>query len=447
MSKQKGPGGAIGKGGVNPAQVGDGLSVRVAAEQLLTIPIDDLVPYANNARVHSKAQIAQIRASLREFGFVTPVLVDFDNNIIAGHGRVEAARAEGLTEVPCVLVSNLTDAQRKAYILADNRLSETGAWDPQLLKIEFEGLEALKFDTGIIGFDAAHLDALQFGAGAEKPVEVSSYTRAAPGAGGGSTEPEETEEYRQFVEKFKHKLTADDCYTPEPVYTAVRDWAVEHYGLEGRKILRPFYPGGDYQGEEYPEGCVVIDNPPFSILTEICRWYNERNVPYFLFAPALTLFSVAAGDCNYVLSGVGVTYENGAVVNTSFVTNLGPWKIETCPDLHQAVETADEENRREAASELPGYVYPAEVLTAAAYKLSKYGQELRISAEDVSFIRALDAQREVKKAIFGSGFLLSERAAAERAAAERAAAERAAATKWELSDRERQLVRELGRGQ
>ena len=397
--------------------------------------------------MHSKAQITQLRASLREFGFVTPVLVDFDNNIIAGHGRVEAARAEGLAEVPCVLVSNLTDAQRKAYILADNRLSETGAWDPQLLKIEIEGLEALKFNTGIIGFDAAHLDALQFGAGAEKPVEVSSYTRAAPGGGEGSAEPEKTEEYRQFVDKFKPKLTTDDCYTPEPVYNAVRGWAVGHYGLEGREILRPFYPDGDYQGEEYPEGCVVIDNPPFSILSDICRWYNERNVPYFLFAPAMKLFSIASGGCNYVLAGVAVTYENGAEVNTSFVTNLGPWKIEACPDLRQAVKAADEENRREAAAELPGYIYPMEVLTAAAYKLAKYGQPLQIRAEDVSFVRALDAQREAKKAIFGSGFLLSERAAAERAAAERAAAERAAATRWELSDRERQIVRELGQGQ
>lgn len=168
MERVKGPRGAIGKGGVNPAAAGEGLAVRVAAEQLMLIPIDDLVPYANNARVHSKAQIASIRASLREFGFVTPVLVDFDNNIIAGHGRVEAARAEGLAEVPCVLVSNLTEAQRKAYILADNRLGETSSWDPQLLKIEIESLKALSFDAGIIGFDAAAVEAIQFGQPTQK---------------------------------------------------------------------------------------------------------------------------------------------------------------------------------------------------------------------------------------------------------------------------------------
>ena len=108
---------------------------------------------------------------------MTPVLIDFDNNIIDGHGRVEAARAEGMTEVPCVLVSNLTEAQRKAYILADNRLSETSAWDTEALKIELEGLEALQFDTGIIGFDAE----------AVKEIEVSGYTRAAPGQGESSS--------------------------------------------------------------------------------------------------------------------------------------------------------------------------------------------------------------------------------------------------------------------
>lgn len=459
MKKRKEPGGAIGKGGINPAPMEGNLTVRAAAEQLLMVPIDELVPYANNARVHTKAQIAQIRASLREFGFVAPVLIDFDNNIIAGHGRVEAARAEGMTEVPCVLVSNLTEAQRKAYILADNRLSETGSWDPQLLKLEIEGLEALNFDTGLTGFDMAAVESLQFGEpGPEKSVGVSSYTRAAPGTAGGgekpegaaagaggAPKPEETEEYRQFVEKFKPKLTTDDCYTPDNVYQCVKDWAVRRYGLEGREVLRPFYPGGDYQNAAYPEGCVVIDSPPFSILSEICRFYNERKIPYFLFAPTLTLFSVASGECNYLLINVTVTYANGAGVNTSFVTNLGEWKFESAPDLYQLVKAADEENRHEQAAELPGYVYPPEVLTAGACRLAKCGQSLRIAAEDMAFVRALDAQKKEKKAIFGSGFLLSERVAAERAAAERAAAERGAVTKWSLSERERRLVRELGR--
>lgn len=449
MGRRKGPGGVVGRCGVNPAPADGGL-VQVAAEQLLLVPIDDLVPYANNARVHSNAQIAQIRASLREFGFVAPVLIDFDNNIIAGHGRVEAARAEGLNEVPCVLVSSLTEAQRKAYVLADNRLSETGAWDPQLLKLEIEGLKALEFDTSVIGFDAAAVKALEFGPGEpEKPVEVSSYTRSAPGAGGDGVEPEETEEYRQFVDKFKPKLTTDDCYTPENIYQCVKDWAARHYGLEGAEILRPFYPGGDYQGAEYPEGCAVVDNPPFSILSEICRFYNERNVPYFLFAPSLSLFNIAAGECNYLPIDVTVTYANGAEVNTSFVTNLGCCKLEIVPELYHIVKSANDENCGRAGRGQANHIYPPEVLTPAAMRLARCGQFLRFSSEDMIFIRVLDAQRTTGKSIFGGGFLLSEPAAKEYVAANRAADEYAAtkcpAVKWELSDRERQLVRDLGR--
>lgn len=151
-----------------------------------------------------------------------------------------------------------------------------------------------------------------------------------------------------------------------------------------------------------------------------------------------------------MLTGVGVTYENGAVVNTSFVTNMGPWKIETAPELYQLVKAADDENRHEQAAELPGYVYPPEVLTPAAMRLARCGQSLRFSSEDMIFIRVLDAQRTTGKSIFGGGFLLSEPAAKEYISANRAADEYAAAkcpaVNWELSDRERQLVRELGRG-
>lgn len=172
METMKGPSGSVGSGGVNPAPRDEDLTVRVAAEQLLMVPIDDLVPYANNARVHSKAQIDKLRASLREFGFVTPVLIDFDNNIIAGHGRVEAARAEGMSQVPCVLVTNLTEAQQKAYVLADNRLSELASWDEPLLKMELENLSHLEFDTGVIGFDFGDDRLSGFGAQASEPADA-----------------------------------------------------------------------------------------------------------------------------------------------------------------------------------------------------------------------------------------------------------------------------------
>ena len=126
--------------------------VRVAAKGLPMVCIDELKPYENNAKIHGQEQIEQLRKSLREFGFVSPVLIDEDKNLIAGHGRVEAARAEGMTEVPYVTVSDLTEAQRRAYIIADNRLVETGEWDAARLKFEMEELSSLSFDTALTGF-------------------------------------------------------------------------------------------------------------------------------------------------------------------------------------------------------------------------------------------------------------------------------------------------------
>lgn len=113
---------------------------------------EKLVPYINNARTHSPAQICKLRASIREFGFISPVIIDKDYGIIAGHGRVEAALAEGIAEVPCVLADHLTEVQKKAYILADNRMAMDAGWDEELLKIEMEGLQAADFDVSLTGF-------------------------------------------------------------------------------------------------------------------------------------------------------------------------------------------------------------------------------------------------------------------------------------------------------
>jgi len=132
--------------------------VRVAVKDLPTIRIDELIPYENNAKIHGPDQIEQLRRSLREFGFVSPVLIDEDKNLIAGHGRVEAARAEGMTEVPYVTVSDLSEAQRRAYIIADNRLAEAGEWDAARLKFEMEELNSLSFDTALTGFDGRDRD-------------------------------------------------------------------------------------------------------------------------------------------------------------------------------------------------------------------------------------------------------------------------------------------------
>lgn len=131
-----------------------------STERLEKVNIDKLVPYARNARTHSKEQILQLRSSLREFGFVNPVIVDKDLNIIAGHGRVLAAKEEGITEVPCVFVEHLTEAQKRAYIIADNRLALNAGWDTEMLSVELAELQGVDFDLSLLGFDDSELNKL-----------------------------------------------------------------------------------------------------------------------------------------------------------------------------------------------------------------------------------------------------------------------------------------------
>lgn len=127
-------------------------------------PISELIPYANNARTHDDAQIARIAASINEFGFTNPVLIDGDSGIIVGHGRIMAARKLNMATVPCIELSHLTPTQKKAYIIADNKLALNSGWDEELLKLELIGLEDLGFDLDLTGFDAEELDEL-IGAG------------------------------------------------------------------------------------------------------------------------------------------------------------------------------------------------------------------------------------------------------------------------------------------
>lgn len=124
------------------------------------IDIDKLIPYARNSRTHSKEQILKLRSSIREFGFVNPVLVDGKYNIIAGHGRVIAAKEEGIESVPCVFIEHLTEAQKKAYIIADNRLALDAGWDMEMLKIEIEDLKCSDFNIDVIGFGQEELETL-----------------------------------------------------------------------------------------------------------------------------------------------------------------------------------------------------------------------------------------------------------------------------------------------
>lgn len=128
--------------------------------EMQLVPITKLVPYVNNARTHSPEQINKLRSSLREFGFINPVIIDRDYGVIAGHGRILAAKEEGISEVPCVFADHLTEAQKKAYIIADNRMAMDAGWDEELLRVEIESLQAADFDPLLTGFDEKELSKL-----------------------------------------------------------------------------------------------------------------------------------------------------------------------------------------------------------------------------------------------------------------------------------------------
>jgi ParB family chromosome partitioning protein len=137
-------------------------AVRVRFEnfptmKIETLPTEKLIPYARNTRTHSDEQVAQIAASIREFGFTNPILIDGQDGIIAGHGRVMAARKLGLNEVPCIRLGHLTDAQRRAYIIADNKLALNAGWDEELLAVELADLREMDFDLGLTGFSETEL--------------------------------------------------------------------------------------------------------------------------------------------------------------------------------------------------------------------------------------------------------------------------------------------------
>lgn len=131
--------------------------------QIEHLPVDGLIPYARNSRTHSPEQVAQIAASIREFGFTNPVLIDADGGLIAGHGRVMGARQLGLATVPCIRLGHLSDAQKRAYVIADNKLALNAGWDEDMLALELRDLQALDYDLALTGFDLGDIDELLAG--------------------------------------------------------------------------------------------------------------------------------------------------------------------------------------------------------------------------------------------------------------------------------------------
>ena len=234
-------------------------------------------------------------------------------------------------------------------------------------------------------------------------------------------------DYEGFLEKFEQKKTTDDCYTPPAVYEAIKDWVVKEYAVDpSAPIIRPFVPGGDFEKCEYPAGCAVIDNPPFSILSHIVEFYNMRDIPYFLFAPALNCLNKRTYKVTIIAVNASIVYENGAKVLTSFVTNMAPKDValDTPPDLYAAIDKA---NRQKEKRELPRLLFPRNAITTSRLSnLARNGRRLTIMRKECLFASDLEALKKLGKSVFGNALILSS-AAAERASAERAAAERAAA--------------------
>ena len=254
---------------------------------------------------------------------------------------------------------------------------------------------------------------------------------------------EEDEEYQEFLDKFKLKKTTDDCYTPAPVYDAVARYVEETYGVSRANFVRPFYPGGDYQKENYPSGCVVVDNPPFSIMAEILQFYHTRGVSFFLFAPTLTLFS-SSSSCTALPCNLSVIYENGASVNTSFLTNLEDRSIrlKSAPRLQELVQGGIDEFAKTLRKQLPKYSYPQHIITSSwVGALSRLGIDFSVPVAESEGISGLDSQKASGKAIYGKGYIVSDRVKAEREKAEREKAE-----VWELSEKEYKIIERLNRG-
>lgn len=387
--------------------------------RIIQIETDRMKLNPKNPRKNDAA-VDTVAMSIQKYGFKNPLIADSNLVVYCGNTRLKAARKLKLPTVPVIIADDLTPEQIREYALIDNKSGEIAEWDDDLLWQELDELDLSDFDLDW-----------------DRDKKLQNGLQAARENG------EADEGYNEFVDKFKPKLTTDDCFTPSKVYEAAKDWAVKEYGWKGRPIIRPFYPGGDYQNEKYPKNCVVIDNPPFSIMSEIVTFYAERNIDYFLFAPHLTVLGIRAARSR-VAVGVDVIYENGAKVITSFVSSCGA-TIRSAPLLYELVDKAAKEYAKELrGAELPIYKYPPEVMTATRLSvLSQYGQTFE--CDNCIRISELDSQKEQGKAIFGNGYLIDSGSAEQAARAEQAIRQERekSAIIWELSEREKGIIKEL----
>lgn len=237
------------------------------------------------------------------------------------------------------------------------------------------------------------------------------------------------ETIEEWEQKLKKKTATDDCMTPPAVYSAVVAWAVNRYGYQGRPIVRPFWPGKDYKTMAYPEGCVVIDNPPFSIMSELLRFYTARGIDYFLFANGMTVLGCPCKS--HVIVGTQIIYDNALVLNTAFVSSQGPL-IEVSPELADAIDTAQQ--KAKTTPKKPYKFDPHIISIGKLLQIARRGEAY--TCERGHFVRKLDAGPP--GGIYGAGFIVGDKDAI---------IDRVPGKKLlPLSEREKEIVRRLNEG-
>ena len=418
-----------------------------------TIDIEALTQDQHNFNRGTEEGGRLMEKSLKELGAGRSILIDKDGNIIAGNKTQLAAIKAGIKKVRVIesdgtelIAVKRTDVeidskQGRELALADNLTTQINlSWDnAELTQVADEqGIELQDWGIDPAGFEVEN------GELEDDAEEIERKRKEFEERMANCENLEEDEEYQAFKEKFEQKKTTDDCYTPELVYEAVADWVAKEYNLNRRNFVRPFYPGGDYQKEKYQKDAVVVDNPPFSIMSEILQFYIDNGIKFFLFSPHLTLFqSKVSQYCTALSIGVGITYANKANVSTSFLTNLCDASIrcKSAPTLYTAVKEANEKNLTEIRKELPKFSYDKHVIMSPMLaSFSRYGIEFEIPVAESEKLTRMDAQVESKNALFGGGYFISDRLVAEREKAEREKT-----TTWELSDREKAIIQELNK--
>ena len=428
-----------------------------------TVNIEELVQDQHNFNKGTEEGARLMEKSFTELGAGRSILIDKDGHIIAGNKSQKAAMAAGIKKVRVIesdgteLIAvkrtdiSIDSKEGRELALADNLTTQVNlAWD----NVELASVAAEQgIDLPDWGLDPAELELTD-----EAEIERKRKEFADRMANGENLD--EDEEYQAFKEKFEQKKTTDDCYTPELVYEAVADWVANEYGLNRKDFVRPFYPGGDYQKEKYPKGCIVVDNPPFSIMAEILNFYNDNGIRFFLFAPHLTLMnSRVAQKFTALAVGVSVTYENGATIATSFLTNLDDKSIamKSAPSLYAQVKKANDEIVKEQKKQLHSYIFDKHLITTPIVaSFSKYGIDFAIPANESQVVWSMDKQKEqTGKNLFGGAFLVSDRVVSNREAKEAEKVERIRelgisaegvnAFDVPLSDREKAIIQELNK--